>query len=93
MGRDIHGGSQIFAVPLPRPRRPAPARSAAEGEGPSQARAPGNNAAAVADYVAAITAELAAMAGSARLDLLTYFLNMARLEAECLARRHVLTSE
>lgn len=67
--------------------------SAAEGEAPSQTRTPGNNAAAVADYVASITAELAAMAGSARLDLLTYFLNMARLEAEYLAREHAPTNE
>ncbi|MGO9132497.1 MAG: hypothetical protein ACLP8A_00395 [Methylovirgula sp.] len=36
----------------------------------------------VAEYIAAISAELAAMAGGARLDMLTYFLNMARLEAE-----------
>lgn len=36
----------------------------------------------IAEYIASITAELAAMAGAARLDMLTYFLNMARLEAE-----------
>jgi hypothetical protein len=76
-----------------RARAARSARSASEREAPSQARTPGNNAAAVADYVASITAELAAMAGSARLDLLTYFLNMARLEAECLARQHTPTSE
>jgi hypothetical protein len=35
-----------------------------------------------AEYIASMTAELAAMAGKARLDMLTYFLNMARLEAE-----------
>ena len=45
-------------------------------------RQPGKDTASVAEYIAAITAELAGMAGGARLDMLTYFLNMARLEAE-----------
>ncbi len=45
-------------------------------------RLPSKDAANVAEYIASITAELAGMAGGARLDLLTYFLNMARLEAE-----------
>lgn len=40
----------------------------------------------IAEYIASLTAELAAMAGAARLDMLTYFLNMARLEAEALMR-------
>jgi len=34
-----------------------------------------------------MTAELAGMAGIAKLDMLTYFLNMARLEAEFHMRR------
>ncbi len=79
-----------------RARASRPARSPSEREpepAPSQARTSGNNAAAVADYVASITAGLAAMAGSARLDLLTYLLNMARLEAECLARQRGSASE
>lgn len=42
---------------------------------------------AVAEYIADMTAELAALAGAARLDMLTYFLNMARLEAEFHQRR------
>lgn len=58
-----------------RPREPA-------SQALSSGRRPTRNAAEVADYVATMTAELAAMAGAARLDLLTYFLNMARLEAE-----------
>lgn len=33
-------------------------------------------------YIAEITGELAALAGSARQPMLTYFLNMARVEAE-----------
>ncbi len=38
--------------------------------------------AALAEYIAAMTGELARFAGAARLDTLTYFLNMARMEAE-----------
>jgi hypothetical protein len=37
---------------------------------------------AVAEYIAEMTGELARLAGAARLDTLTYFLNMARMEAE-----------
>ncbi len=55
------------------PRRPR-TRSAAQTDESSAVH--------VAEYIAAISAELAAMAGGARLDMLTYFLNMARLEAE-----------
>ena len=42
---------------------------------------------ATARYIADITAELARMAGQRQLDLLTYLLNMARVEAEMAARR------
>ena len=41
----------------------------------------------VARYVAEMSAELATLAGSADLDLLAYFLNMAQVEAESVARR------
>ena len=33
-------------------------------------------------YISEMTGELAAMAGAARMPMLTYFLNMARVEAE-----------
>ena len=33
-------------------------------------------------YIAEMTGELASLAGGARLPMLTYFLNMARVEAE-----------
>ena len=33
-------------------------------------------------YIAEMTAEMAALAGAGRLPMLTYFLNMARVEAE-----------
>ncbi len=50
---------------------------------PAQTTEPSDTSAKdIAEYIAAMTAELAAMAGAARLDMLTYFLNMARLEAE-----------
>jgi hypothetical protein len=35
-----------------------------------------------AEYIARMSAELADLAGAARLDMLAYFLDMARLEAE-----------
>ena len=38
-------------------------------------------------YIADMVGALAAMSGDARLDLLTYLLNMARVEAEMQARR------
>jgi hypothetical protein len=40
-----------------------------------------------ARYIADMVGALAAMSGDARLDLLTYLLNMARVEAEMQARR------
>ena len=41
---------------------------------------------ATARYIADMSAELAQMAGKRQLDLLTYLLNMARVEAEMVAR-------
>ncbi len=61
-------------------------RAKAERSSPC-GRQPTEDAACVAEYIASITAELAGMAGGARLDMLTYFLNMARLEAEFHMRR------
>ncbi len=40
-----------------------------------------------ARYIADMVGSLASMAGEARLDLLTYLLNMARVEAELQARQ------
>ena len=48
-------------------------------------------AAELARYISQMTAELAGMAGAARLEMLAYFLDMARNEAEMAAaqaRRH-----
>jgi hypothetical protein len=54
---------------------------------PADATEPsGTSAKEIAEYIASMTAELAALAGTVRLDMLTYFLNMARLEAESCAR-------
>jgi hypothetical protein len=41
-----------------------------------------------ARYIAELSAEMAAMAGSERMDVLAYFLSMARVEAELCARNH-----
>jgi hypothetical protein len=40
------------------------------------------DSAITAEYIARMSAELADLAGAARLDMLAYFLDMARLEAE-----------
>jgi hypothetical protein len=46
----------------------------------------------IAEYVAQMTAELAGLSSNARLDMLTYFLNMARIEAEaCLRNKNRIT--
>ena len=48
-------------------------------------------AAELARYISQMTAELAGMAGAARLEMLAYFLDMARNEAEkaaSMAQRH-----
>jgi hypothetical protein len=42
----------------------------------------------IAKYIATMTAEMAGMARMAKLDILTYFLDMARLEAEASAERN-----
>lgn len=46
----------------------------------------GDDEAAVARYIADMTGQLEAMAVSAHLDLLAYFLSMARAESEISAR-------
>ena len=46
-----------------------------------------------AGYIADMIGALAVMAGEARLDLLTYLLNMARVEAELQGRRSEETGE
>ena len=51
----------------------------AESAAPTYGR---EDAAEVAEYIAQMSAELAKMAGNARFATLTYFLNLARLEAE-----------
>jgi hypothetical protein len=48
---------------------------------------PATDPAGLAEYVADITAELARLTGAAKLEMLTYFLNLARIEAEAIAQR------
>lgn len=48
---------------------------------------PEGSAEETARYIADMVGALAAMAGEAKLDLLTYLLNMARVEAELQARQ------
>jgi len=47
---------------------------------------PAEDSAATASYIADMTAELAKMAGGAQMPMLSYFLNLARVEAEIRAR-------
>ncbi len=44
-------------------------------------------AAEVAGYIAQLTREMAGMATQARFEMLAYFLNMAQIEAEMIARK------
>ena len=55
---------------------------------PEQQPSPTEHAASLAAYIAEMTAELANLAGKARLPMLAYFLNLARVEAEIYAREN-----
>ena len=74
-------------------RQPAPSSQSAE-TGPPQSllsrshlsRPTPEAAAEIARYISQLTAEMAGMAGAARLEMLAYFLDMARNEAEMAAR-------
>jgi hypothetical protein len=46
------------------------------------------DAASLAAYIAEMAAELAGLAGNARLPMLAYFLNLARVEAQIYAREN-----
>ena len=83
-------GSERF----PRRKRPARqrfglrSRTAAPGSPLESARGGAmNEAIDIARYVADMTAQLEAMSGAADLDLLAYFLSMARAEAEMFLHR------
>jgi hypothetical protein len=54
---------------------------------PDNETEPVGSAENTARYIADMVGALAAMAGEARLDLLTYLLNMARVEAEMQSRQ------
>jgi hypothetical protein len=55
---------------------------------PEQQSSPTEDAASLAAYIAEMTAELAGLAGKARLPMLAYFLNLARVEAQIYAREN-----
>jgi hypothetical protein len=80
----------------PDPRTPAEPDAGAEGapngagpEGERLARGvpPGLTADEAARYIAQLTGELAAIARHTKLDLLAYFLDMARMEAVTRGRK------
>ena len=62
----------------------APAREPATKPTPASRKKTSakSGAAEAAEYIEAMTGELALMAGQANLQMLTYFLNMARVEAQ-----------
>jgi len=80
-----------------RPKLNTPKRSLTkQSQGASKEEASGADdatVAEVADYIAQITGEIAHMARSAKLDMLAYFLTMARMEAELMARHNRLKDE
>ena len=67
--------------------RSAPARSPRRGHDPSHG-AVTREVLDVARYIAGMTAKLEAVAITARLDRLVYFLGMAKLESEIFVRTH-----
>ena len=84
----------------PRPRKPAPAGQGPLGETPDRLGAlplsrlpgipePADEAMALesAKYIAQMSAELASIARASHLDLLAYFLEMARVEANSSIRK------
>lgn len=74
--------SVVRKHPLDRRRAPRPP---ANREAPRREREAAE--AEIAGYIAQMTTEMMAMAASARLDLLSYLLSIARTEAEVIARR------
>ena len=69
-----------------RPRRKREERGSASSARTPVRDEPSDPSADVARYIADMTAQLASMAGAAKLDLLAYFLNMANAESESIAR-------
>lgn len=55
---------------------------------PKQQSSPTEDAASLAAYIAEMTTELARLAGNARLPMLAYFLNLARVEAQIYVREN-----
>ena len=81
-------------------RDPSPAPSPAPGQSARSALSIGrqnrpspDSAAEIARYIAQLTAEMAGMAGAARLEMLAYFLSLARTEAEMAAQAEAKASE
>lgn len=86
-GPDAADRPSMFPLPahgatiVDHPALRAGAASAAE---PDASSPTGND---VADYIAQLASELAALAAAQRLDVLAYFLDMAAVEAAAMARK------
>ena len=88
----------IEEIGFPRRIRGEPARAGRNGSGrlPRRANDPSHRAVThealdVARYITDMTAQLEAMAIAARLDLLAYFLGMAKAESEIYVRTNAVT--
>jgi len=75
-----------FVDPRPQPADAADPVTGTPEAAAQQAAAEREDRAMVAGYIADMSAELAALAARARIDMLAYFLNLARVEAEIQTR-------
>lgn len=76
---------------MARSHAPRPAADEAGGERAPNAdsdRRSAEDAAALASYIADMASELSRLAGGAHMPMVSYFLNLARVEAETHAREH-----
>ena len=71
---------------MAKPPRPPKQPAVAEPFGGPSERASSTTAPEVARYIAGFTLELSSLAKEAKLDLLAYLLDMARLEADRVGR-------
>lgn len=67
-------------------RRPSSGYRQPQADRPAASKSPAQEALDVARYVADMTAQLEAMAVAGRLEMLAYFLGMAKAESELLLR-------
>ena len=82
----MSGDSGFPRRPGPGSRRPSPEYRNSSSNRPASAKSTTQEALDVARYVADMTAQLEAMAIASRLEMLAYFLGMAKAESELMLR-------